>query len=121
MIRDAIDKTRRLSQGLYPVHVVEYGLAAAIEELAVEVEKIFHVCFDLSWEGEEKEGPLSKNTATHLHYINREAVFNAARHGKPQTIGVYMLQKEGGFSLKIIDDGIGFDGTPTATGWAFIP
>ncbi|MBU1567060.1 MAG: cache domain-containing protein [Proteobacteria bacterium] len=39
LILDAIEKTRRLSQGLYPVHVVEYGLEAAIEELVVEVKK----------------------------------------------------------------------------------
>ncbi len=119
LIREAIEKTRRLSQGLYPVHVVEYGLAAAIEELAVEVEKIFKVRFDLSWEVGENELPLSKNTATHLHYIIREAVFNAARHGNPQKIGVYMLQKDGGFALQIVDDGIGFDGTPAATGMGF--
>ena len=88
LIRDAIEKTRRLSQGLYPVHVVEYGLEAAIEELVVEVEKMFKVNFDLSWQ--EGEKMLGKNTATHLHYIIREAVFNAARHGRPNNIGVYV-------------------------------
>ncbi len=116
LIRDAIEKTRRLSQGLYPVHVIEYGLEAAIEELVVEVEKIFKVSFDLSWEGGAGGKDLGKNTATHLHYIIREAVFNAARHGKPQKIGVYMRIEDGGFLLKIVDDGIGFDGTPAATG-----
>ncbi|TKB23802.1 hypothetical protein FCL47_20940 [Desulfopila sp. IMCC35006] len=116
LIRDAIEKTRRLSQGLYPVHVVEYGLEAAIEELAVEVEKIFKIRCDLLWEEGEDQEPLGKNTATHLHYIIREAVFNAARHGKPKKIGVYMRRKNGGFSLKIVDDGVGFDGTPAATG-----
>ena len=119
LIRDAIEKTRRLSQGLYPVHVVEYGLQSAIEELVVEVEKIFKVNFDLSWEGGEEEIQLGKNTATHLHYIIREAVFNAARHGKPTKIGVYMRLEDGGFSLKIVDDGTGFDGTPVATGMGF--
>lgn len=117
LIRDAIEKTRRLSQGLYPVHVVEYGLRSAIEELVVEVEKIFKVNFDLSWEGGDKA--LGKNSATHLHYIVREAVFNAARHGKPKNIGVYMRLDEEGFSLKIVDDGTGFDGTPAATGMGF--
>lgn len=117
LIRDAIEKTRRLSQGLYPVHVVEYGLEAAIEELVVEVEKMFKVHFDLSWEGGKEQ--LSNNTATHLHYIIREAVFNAARHGKPTKIGVYMRIQGGSFSLKIVDDGIGFDGTPAATGMGF--
>jgi signal transduction histidine kinase len=117
LIRDAIEKTRRLSQGLYPVHVIEYGLEAAIEELVVEVKKMFKVNFDLSWQ--DGGHVLGKNTATHLHYIIREAVFNAARHGKPTNIGVYMLQDESGFSVKIVDDGIGFAGTPAATGMGF--
>lgn len=117
LIRDAIEKTRRLSQGLYPVHVVEYGLEAAIEELVVEVKKMFKVNFDLSWQ--DGGHVLGKNTATHLHYIIREAVFNAARHGKPSNIGVYMLQDESGFSVKIVDDGKGFAGTPAARGMGF--
>lgn len=117
LIRDAIEKTRRLSQGLYPVHVVEYGLESAVEELVAEVEKMFSVNFDFSWEGSE-EG-LNKNTATHLHYIIREAVFNAVRHGKPESIGVYVRMDSSGFAVKIVDDGIGFDETPAATGMGF--
>ena len=117
LIRDAIEKTRRLSQGLYPVHVVEYGLEAAIEELVAEVKKMFKVNFDLSWQ--DGGHSLGKNTATHLHYIIREAVFNAARHGNPNNIGVYMLQDDHGFSVKIVDDGKGFAGTPAATGMGF--
>ncbi len=117
LIRDAIEKTRSLSRGLYPVHVVEYGLEAAIEELVVEMEKMFKVNFDLSWEGRE-EG-FDDNTATHLHYIIREAVFNAARHGKPKNIGVYVRIDDGSFVLKIVDDGTGFDTTPISKGMGF--
>jgi signal transduction histidine kinase len=62
---------------------------------------------------------LGKNTATHLHYIIREAVFNAARHGKPKNIGVYVRVEGSRFSLKIVDDGVGFDTTPAATGMGF--
>ena len=117
LIKDAIEKTRSLSHGLYPVHVIEYGLESAIEELAVEVETIFRVNFDLSWEGEGES--LGKNTATHLHYIIREAVFNAARHGKPDNIGVYVQVQDGSFSVKIVDDGKGVDAQPSATGLGF--
>ncbi|MFT5700331.1 MAG: signal transduction histidine kinase [Desulforhopalus sp.] len=117
LIKDAIEKTRRLSHGLYPVHVIEYGLESAIEELVVEVENIFKVNFDLSWEGEGEK--LGKNTATHLHYIIREAVFNAARHGKPNNIGVYVQVQDGSFAVKIVDDGKGFGKTPAATGLGF--
>lgn len=117
LIKDAIEKTRRLSQGLYPVHVIEYGLEAAIEELVVEVEKMFNVNFDLSWEGEGQK--LGNNTATHLHYIIREAAFNAARHGKPKNIGVYVHLNSGSFSVKIVDDGTGFNAAPASTGMGF--
>jgi signal transduction histidine kinase len=117
LIRDAIEKTRSLSQGLYPVHVVEYGLESAIEELVVEVEKVFRVNFDLSWEGGGEK--LGNNVATHLHYIIREAVFNAARHGKPKNIGVYVRLGERGFLVKIVDDGKGIEATPAATGMGF--
>ncbi len=117
LIRDAIEKTRRLSQGLYPVHVIEYGLEAAIEELVVEVKKMFNINFDLLWEGAGET--LGNNTATHLHYIIREAVFNAARHGKPKNIGVYVQLDGGSFSVKITDDGSGFNETPAATGMGF--
>jgi signal transduction histidine kinase len=117
LIKDAIEKTRRLSHGLYPVHVIEYGLESAIDELVVEVEQIFKVNFDLSWEGKSEN--LGKNTATHLHYIIREAVFNAARHGKPDNIGVYVQVTEGSFLVKIADDGKGLDESPAATGLGF--
>jgi signal transduction histidine kinase len=117
LIKDAIEKTRRLSQGLYPVHLVEYGLESAMEELVAEVEKMFKVEIDFSWEGSEAD--LHKNTATHLHYIIREAVFNAARHGKPGRIKLYVRMNGPGFSVRIVDDGIGFDRTPAATGMGF--
>ncbi len=117
LIKDAIEKTRRLSQGLYPVHLVEYGLKSAIEELVVEVERAFNVQFDLCWEGDEIH--LGKNSKTHLHYIIREAVFNAARHGKPGTIGVHVVVAESGFRVKITDDGKGIDSTAIAKGLGF--
>ena len=117
LIRDAIEKTRRLSRGLYPVHVIEYGLESAVEELVVEVQNSFNVKCTLSCEGDDQQ--LGSNTATHLHYIIREAVFNAARHGKPENIGVFMNFTTAGFSVKIVDDGHGFGEKPDEAGMGF--
>ncbi len=117
LVRDAIEKTRRLSQGLYPVHVIEYGLESAVEELVVEVENSFNVKCTLSCErgGEE----IGDNVATHLHYIIREAVFNAARHGKAENIGIFMRFGAVGFLVKIVDDGDGFGEKPEGPGLGF--
>lgn len=114
LIRDAIEKTRRLAQGLYPAHVIEHGLEAAIEELVHEVEDLFRVQCTYSFEGKRRQ--LSNDLATHVYYIIREAVFNAARHGKPDNIGIFMRTDPENFSVRVVDDGGGFDDSSTRKG-----
>lgn len=106
LIRDAIDKTRRLSHGLYPVHIVEYGLEAAIEELVVEVENMFRVSCMLDFQGALDE--VDSDVMLHLYYVVRESVFNAARHGKPQNIHIEVYLGDD-FLIRVEDDGCGFD------------
>ena len=114
LTRDAIDKTRRLAQGLYPAHVIEHGLEAAVEELAGEVNSLFGVECTCEFAGENRvyDAPL----ATHIYYIVREAAFNAARHGQPDTIGIVLQKDEHSFSLRVADDGRGFDPEHTRRG-----
>jgi len=50
------------------------------------------------------------------HYITREAVFNAARHGGPETIEIELLSREGRLNLSVKDDGCGFAGESTQHG-----
>ena len=114
LIRDAIEKTRRLAQGLYPAHLVEHGLEASIEELVCEVEDLFKVQCTLSFEGDRAWA--GSNITTHVYYIIREAVFNAARHGDPDNIGIFMRTDKQGFSVRIVDDGCGFDEKSTPKG-----
>lgn len=114
LIRDAIEKTRRLAQGLYPAHVIEHGLEAAIEELVNEAENLFRVQCTYSFEGDREW--VDNTVATHVYYIIREAVFNAARHGRPDNIGIFMRTDPHNFSVRIVDDGSGFDEHSTRKG-----
>ncbi len=106
LIGEAIEITRRLAQGLYPVHVVEHGIEASIEELKVEVEKLFNLHCRLQIDRDDED--VDKSIAIHLYYIIREAVFNAARHGNPETIEIQLLSQQGKLSLSVKDDGCGF-------------
>lgn len=114
LIRDAIEKTRRLAQGLYPAHVIEHGLEAAIEELVNEAENLFRVQCTYSFEGDREW--VDNAVATHVYYIIREAVFNAARHGRPDNIGIFMRTDPRNFAVRIVDDGSGFDENTTRKG-----
>ena len=107
LIRDAIEKTRRLSHGLYPVHLIEHGLEASMEELAVEIENLFHIPCTLSFEG--RIVLVDNNVATHIYFIVREAVFNAARHGKPDRIDIVFQGIAQRLNVQIADNGCGLD------------
>jgi signal transduction histidine kinase len=114
LIVDATEKTRRLARGLYPVHIIENGLEAAIEELAVEIKTLFGVKCELSFSGSAEF--LDSSIAGHLYYIIREAAVNAARHGKPDHIGITMHSEKDLLEVKIIDNGEGFDTLSTRKG-----
>ncbi len=109
LIRSAIEKTRRLSQGLCPVHLIEHGLEVSIEELAVEAEALFPVRCVLSFDS--STGMVDNNVATHIYFIIREAVFNAARHGKPERIDISFKRSAGGLWVQVADDGCGISET----------
>ncbi|MGI9538441.1 MAG: GAF domain-containing sensor histidine kinase, partial [Desulfocapsaceae bacterium] len=114
LIVDATEKTRRLARGLYPVHIIENGLEAAIEELAVEVETMFGVRCELSFSGAAEY--LDNSITGHIYYIIREAAVNAARHGRPDHIGITMHNDKDLLEVKIIDNGEGFDTLSTRKG-----
>jgi signal transduction histidine kinase len=107
LIRDAIEKTRRLSQGLYPVHLIEHGMEASIEELVMEIENRFHITCTLLFDN--RIVVVDNNVATHIYFIIREAVFNAARHGKPSRIDIVFKGIARKLNVQIADDGCGLD------------
>ncbi len=107
LIVDATEKTRRLARGLYPVHIIENGLEAAIEELAVEIDKLYGVACELSFDGQVDY--IDNSVATHIYYIIREAAFNAARHAEPDKITITMHTKKHNLLVQVMDDGTGFN------------
>ena len=105
LIRDAIEKTRRLSHGLYPVHIIEHGLETAIEELATEIRELFSLPCTLLFADDVE--PLDSAITPHIYYIVREALFNAAKHAKPHMIEVTIQRTNTTLSVIIKDDGQG--------------
>jgi PAS domain S-box-containing protein len=103
LISEAIEKTHHLSQGLYPVHIVEHGLETALESLATEIEQVFGIPVDLVFDPAVER--LDHTAATHLFYIVREAVYNAARHAGPTAIVLTVDSVEDHFSVLIQDNG----------------
>lgn len=106
LIREAISKTRRLARGLCPVYF-NRGLESALEELATNTRLIHRMDCRL-----EVIDPLPEDNhmvTLNLYHIAGEAVRNAIRHGKADSILIQLETRENQFSLTVTDNGIGID------------
>jgi len=105
-IKDSINKTRRLSRGLYPVNLTDRGLDSSLAELALYIKDVFGVeCHFRS----DIPSPFQNNAtaANHIYYIVHEAVHNSVKHSKSKNIFIILSANNGRVILKIKDDGQG--------------
>jgi signal transduction histidine kinase len=107
LLQDAARRTRDLARGLSPVDRDEGGLESALDELSVSTSKLAgiscaFICLGLV--------QIRDNTqAIHLFRIAQEALSNALKHGRAKAVIIALEAGDGACSLRISDDGIGFD------------
>jgi signal transduction histidine kinase len=99
-----------------PVRTETGGLAAALRALAARSRDLYGVEVNFGaqvWPGFE----LTETNASHLYRITQEALTNAARHGRAALVEISLQAREGGFSLRITDNGVGMMPTlPSSAG-----
>ena len=105
LIREAIDKSRRLARGLCPVYLVDCGLEHALAELARNTSLAFGIPCALAIVG--TVGICDTDTTTHLFHIVQEAVNNAARHSGARNIDVEVVADAVQTVVTVTDDGVG--------------
>ena len=105
-VREAITHTRSLARGLSPVEFEANGFMSALQELASNVQKLFHV--ECRFECPEPVLIQSNTAATHLYRIAQEAINNAIKHGKAGRIVIALRLSTRGVVLSVADDGSGF-------------
>jgi PAS domain S-box-containing protein len=110
LLDEAINETRQVCRGLYPIRLSTQGLQAALEELAaVAAERygIHCVCEPVA------EPPACDvTTSTHLYRIAQEAVNNAMKHSGARNVSIRLARGSDAVVLEVVDDGNGFSCSP---------
>ncbi len=106
LINESLVKTRTVARGLFPVRLEEEGLTDAVEELTVNIGKLYKIKCDFSSSGALPT--MHNGVAMHLHFIAQEAIINAAKHSKASVITVDLLKENDDLVLSVKDNGIGF-------------
>jgi two-component system, LuxR family, sensor kinase FixL len=105
LIREADQYARGLSRGLVPVQFDEKGLPNSIQRLVKNAERIFGIrCMY-----REHNPPVFEDSVTveHLYRITQEAISNAVKHGKADSVRITLVGSDDQMRLRIVDNGAG--------------
>lgn len=106
-LQDTAKQTHDLARGLCPVDRDEGGLESALEDLAFQISKLAQIsCTLVCPDPIEIKDPT---LVTHLFRIAQEATHNATKHARAKRVVIALERQEELLSLRISDDGSGFD------------
>jgi two-component system NarL family sensor kinase len=103
----ALLEVRRISHGLRPALLDDFGLGPAIEVLTSEVQEQCTIKIVFSTHGRPCAIPMNQSTS--LFRISQEALTNAKLHSGAANVRVRLVYHRYQISLSIKDDGKGFD------------
>lgn len=117
LIKDAISKSREMSQLLRPSVLDDFGLLESLQGLAASFTQRtgINVATQL-----EFEGRVPGATETHLFRIAQEALTNAARHSKATAVELTLRQSGKALMLRIQDNGRGLPEDTERSGFGLI-
>lgn len=103
LIDQGIELTREIARGLYSSELDGDGLFSALESLSRSASNARVKC---EFEHNGKP-PHSKELATQLYWVAREAVANALKHAEARNVRIRLQTTDDYLRLKVEDDGRG--------------
>ncbi len=105
LIDHAITQARGVARGLYPVKLEADGLAAALQQMAGDIQQASKL--RCRFECHESVSLADHNVATHLYRIAQEAANNAVKHARANQLTISLARHENQLHLSIEDNGAG--------------
>jgi PAS domain S-box-containing protein len=106
-VRQSIERLRALMFEVRPHTLDSGGLSAALDTLAqIEQDQDGRARYTVDWRSHASIPPA---TATVVYRIAQEAAVNARKHACARSVTISVSDERGGISLRVADDGAGFD------------
>ena len=107
-----VANVRDVMAELRPPVLDDYGLLAALRQLATEFTRRSGIAAELS--GVELLPRLPLIVETAMYRIGQEALNNIAKHAQAKKVEISLHAASGRVMLDIADDGVGFDANETS-------
>ena len=106
-IRSTIDEARQAVWNLRENSIAIASLAPQLEGMTQQLNHEFGIPVEFAVAG--KPFGLDQSVVHDVLMVTREALYNAVRHGQPQRVKVEVCFEERRCTVKVSDDGAGFD------------
>ncbi|MFN2216193.1 MAG: sensor histidine kinase [Anaerolineales bacterium] len=103
----SLTELQRLISDLRPSHLDDLGLPAALRWYANLIQERTDLATHVEIRGQERDCPPAAKTA--LFRIVQEALTNVVKHALANTAEIFLTFEDDGVSIKVIDDGQGFE------------
>jgi signal transduction histidine kinase len=113
-ISDISNTAREISHGLYPPQLEYLGLAKALKRMCDDLRKGKNISIHLTTGNLPDQ--LQPSISLSLYRIAQEAMHNIITHSQAMNVQVELGADDSRISLRIIDDGVGFDPNRVAGG-----
>jgi len=107
LLGDTITETHAVAQGLWPLDSSPMALKGGLGRLVKQVRETHGARCEFTSDGNVEVA--DPGTAQHLFRIAQEALGNAVRHARADRISVRLTGSDGLLTLRVQDDGAGFD------------
>jgi len=104
-----LEELHRLAMGLRPVSLDYLGLVSAVEQLVKDTDKRYNLNVRFRASGLSADMRLPEHFETGIYRVIQEALTNAIRHARANSIDVILELCEGKIIAVVEDDGVGFD------------
>jgi signal transduction histidine kinase len=105
------DDVHALSYRLHPSVIEELGLGEALQ---IECDRVASDALRVELNCADVRGRLPAGTALCLFRVAQESLRNVVRHARASSVNVRVVDKDGGISLAVRDNGRGFDVSATS-------
>jgi signal transduction histidine kinase len=124
-IDGSIANLRNLIADLRPAALDALGAGAAIETLVAHLGSRTNIeidlaRLDLAYERGRSPSRHPPEIEAALYRITQEALNNVVKHSNAMTATVAVVEDDGGITLTVTDDGVGFDQSRRGTGFGLI-
>ena len=111
LLKSMVANVRDVMAELRPPVLDDYGLLAALRQLATEFVKRSGIAAELA--GVELQPRLASIVETAMYRISQEALNNIAKHAQARNVEISLYAASDRVVLDITDDGVGFDANAT--------